>query len=399
VIAIMSLDRSVIPVDQEAFNTETKRRIREPEDLLFASMNLQWFAAEDEGRTEDPTEQKIRKAREEGKVAKSQDVTATVVLLGIIAALALVSRGIFNTLQDMMKYYLSLVSSPPVDDSGILVSAFFGYFTRIMLPIAAVAFVAAYIGNVVQVGFLFTTKPLKPDFKRIAPNFVKYFKRSLFSTEALFNLIKSIVKVVIVVGISYLNIQSRIQEILSLVRRPFMDGFFLIADLAFVIIVEAAIVMLIFSLLDYWFQRRQHRDSLKMTKQEVKEERKNYEGDPQVKARLRQRMREILQANMMRKVPEADVVVTNPTHFAVALEYQRASMDAPRVTAKGQDHLAQRIKAIAAENDVPVMENKPLARALYADVEVGDQIPVQHYQAVAEVLKLVYRMNNQKEAG
>ncbi len=137
----------------------------------------------------------------------------------------------------------------------------------------------------------------------------------------------------------------------------------------------------------------------KMTKQEVKEERKNYEGDPQVKARLRQRMREILQANMMRKVPEADVVVTNPTHFAVALEYQRASMDAPRVTAKGQDHLAQRIKAIAAENDVPVMENKPLARALYADVEVGDQIPVQHYQAVAEVLKLVYRMNNQKEAG
>jgi flagellar biosynthetic protein FlhB len=399
VIAIMSLDRSVIPVDQEAFNTETKRRIREPEDLLFASMNLQWFAAEDEGRTEDPTEQKIRKAREEGKVAKSQDVTATVVLLGTIAALALVSRGIFNTLQDMMKYYLSLVSSPPVDDSGILVSAFFGYFTRIMLPIAAVAFVAAYIGNVVQVGFLFTTKPLKPDFKRIAPNFVKYFKRSLFSTEALFNLIKSIVKVVIVVGISYLNIQSRIQEILSLVRRPFMDGFFLIADLAFVIIVEAAIVMLIFSLLDYWFQRRQHRDSLKMTKQEVKEERKNYEGDPQVKARLRQRMREILQANMMRKVPEADVVVTNPTHFAVALEYQRASMDAPRVTAKGQDHLAQRIKAIAAENDVPVMENKPLARALYADVEVGDQIPVQHYQAVAEVLKLVYRMNNQKEAG
>jgi flagellar biosynthetic protein FlhB len=368
-------------------------------ELLFGRMTLQWFAAEDEGRTEDPTEQKIRKAREEGKVAKSQDVTATIVLLGSIAALALVGRGIFTTLQDMMKFYLSLAANPPVSDSGILVRAFFGYFTRIMLPIAAVAFVAAFLGNVIQVGFLFTTKPLKPDFKRIAPNFAKYFKRSLFSTEALFNLTKSIVKVVIVVGISFLNIQARIQEILALVRRPFIEGFFLIADLAFVIIVEAAIVMLIFSLLDYWFQRRQHRDSLKMTKQEVKEERKNYEGDPQVKARLRQRMREILQANMMRKVPEADVVVTNPTHFAVALEYQRASMDAPRVTAKGQDHLAQRIKAIAAENDVPVMENKPLARALYADVEVGDQIPVQHYAAVAEVLKLVYRMNNRKEAG
>ncbi len=369
------------------------------EDLLFSSMTLQWFAAEDEGRTEDPTEQKIRKAREEGKVAKSQDVSSTIVLLGGIAVLALMGRSIFTTLQDMMKFYLSLVSEAPVQGSGILARAFFEYFTRIMLPIAAVVFVAAFVGNVVQVGFLFTTKPLKPDFKRIAPNFAKYFKRSLFSSEALFNLGKSIVKVVIVVGISFLNVQARIQEILALVRRPFMEGFFLISDLAFAIIVQASIVMLIFSLLDYWFQRRQHRDSLKMTKQEVKEERKNYEGDPQIKARLRQRMREILQANMMRKVPEADVVVTNPTHFAVALEYRRSSMDAPTVTAKGQDHVAQRIKAIAAEHEVPVMENKPLARALYADCEIGDQIPVEHYQAVAELLKLVYRMNNQKEAG
>ncbi len=369
------------------------------ENELFSNMDLQWFAAEEEGRTEEPTEQKIRKARKEGKVAKSQDVSSTIVLLAGIGILALVGKNLFTTMQDMMKFYLGYVSATPVGDSGILVRAFFSFFVRLTLPIGIASFIAAFVGNVIQVGFLFATKPITPDFKRIAPNFARYFKRTLFSTEALFNLIKSIVKVVIVVGISFLNIQARIDEITALVRRPFMEGFFLISDMAFLVILQAAIVMLLFSLLDYWFQRRQHRESLKMTKQEVKEERKNYEGDPQVKARLRQRMREILQNNMIRRVPEADVVVTNPTHYAVALEYRRSSMEAPMVSAKGQDHVAQRIKAVALENDVPVMENKPLARALYADVEIGDQISVQHYQAVAELLKLVYRMNNREEAG
>ncbi|AHC14600.1 flagellar biosynthesis protein FlhB [Salinispira pacifica] len=366
---------------------------------VFERMTLQWFAAEDEGRTEEPTEQKIRKAREDGKVAKSQDVSSTIVLLGSIAVLAFFGRGMFNTMQDMVKYYLGFVANPPVEGSGVLFRAFFSFFLRLTLPVAITAFVMAILGNLIQVGFLFTTKPLKPDFKKIAPNFPKYFKRTLLSTEALFNLSKSIVKVVIVVSISFFNVFIRLEEITGLVRRPFMEGVFLVADIAFLIILEAAIVMLIFSLIDYWFQRKQHRESLKMTKQEVKEERKNFEGDPQVKARLKERMREILQSNMMRKVPEADVVVTNPTHFAVALEYQKESMNAPMVTAKGQDHIAQRMKAIAAEHQVPVMENKPLARALYADVEIGDQIPAQHYQAVAELLKMVYRMNNQKEAG
>ena len=363
---------------------------------IFALMTLQWFAAEDEGRTEEPTEQKIRKAREEGKVAKSSEMSSTIVLLGGIAVLALLGRGIFTTMQDMMKYYLGFVSNPTMDSS--LSQAFFSFLTRMVLPIAVATFIAGILGNVVQVGFLFTTKPLVPDFKRIAPNFPKYFQRALFSKEALFNFSKSVFKVIIVVGVAFLNAWGRIDEIVGLVRLPFMEGFFLIAELVFLIILEASIVMLIFSFFDYWFQRRQHRESLKMTKQEVKEERKNYEGDPQVKARLRQRMRDILQANMMRNIPQADVVVTNPTHFAVALEYRRESMDSPTVVAKGQDHLAERIKAIAQEYDVPVMENKPLARALYADVEIGDQVPVRHYQAVAELLKLVYRMNGRQEA-
>ncbi|MGI9256830.1 MAG: flagellar biosynthesis protein FlhB [Salinispira sp.] len=368
-----------------------------PATISFSAMTLQWFAAEDEGRTEEPTEQKIRKAREDGKVAKSADMSSTIVLLSSVIVLALLGRGMFSTMQDMVKYYFGFISEPNI--TMILSQAFISFFTRMLFPIAVATLVAGFLGNVIQVGFLFTTKPIVPDFKRISPNFPKYFQRVLFSSEALFNLFKSIFKIVIVITISLLNIWARLSEIVALVYRPFMEGFFLIADITFFVLLEAAIVMLAFSFLDYWFQRRKHRDSLKMTKQEVKEERKNYEGDPQVKARLRQRMREILQSNMMRNVPQADVVVANPTHYAVALEYRQESMEAPMVVAKGQDNLAERIKALAAEFDVPVMENKPLARALYADVEVGDQVPVRHYQAVAEILKLVYRMNDAKEAG
>lgn len=367
------------------------------ETVSFSSMTLQWFAAEDEGRTEEPTEQKIRKAREEGKVAKSADVSSTIVLLSEIAVLAVFGRGIFTTMQDMMKYYLGFVSAPEI--TATLSQAFLSFFIRMLLPTAIAAVISGVLGNVIQVGFLFTTKPLVPDFKRISPNFFKYFKRALFSDEAIFNFLKSVVKVAIVASISIFNVWLRIGEIVALVRRPFIEGFLLIADIAFLVLLEAAIAMLVFSLLDYWFQRRKHRESLKMTKQEVKEERKNYEGDPQVKARLRQRMREILQSSMMRNVPRANVVVTNPTHYAVALEYRRESMEAPMVVAKGQDHLAERIKTIAHEFNVPIMENKPLARALYADVEIGDQVPVRHYQAVAELLKLVYRMQDRTEVG
>jgi flagellar biosynthesis protein FlhB len=156
--------------------------------------------------------------------------------------------------------------------------------------------------------------------------------------------------------------------------------------------VEAALAMLVLGLPDYLFQRKQYRDSLKMTKHEVKEERKMHEGDPLVQNRLRERMREILSRNIMKSVPEADVVITNPTHYAVALEWDRLSMTAPMVTAKGQDHLAQRIKEIAGENEVPVIENKPLARALYAEVDLGDVIPEKYYEVMAGVLAQVYKM-------
>jgi flagellar biosynthetic protein FlhB len=244
-----------------------------------------------------------------------------------------------------------------------------------------------------QVGFLFSTKPITPDFSKIAPRFGKWFQRSFASGEAAFNLLKSVVKIIIIGIIAYLAISTRLDDLAGLINSTFHGAVGTIAGIAFRIMLQASIAMLLFSLADYYFQRRQHMESLKMTKQEVKEERKQTDGDPLVKSRLRERMRAILSGNMMRAVPEADVVITNPTHFAVALQYKAGGrMPAPMVIAKGQDNIAFRIREIATEAGVPIMENKPLARALYAEVEIGDVIPEKYYEVMAKIIKEVYTL-------
>lgn len=362
------------------------------------ALHLQWFSAEEEGRTEDATEHKIRKSREEGKVARSQDVSAAVVLIFASVALALLAPSILRSSLEMTDYFFRISTELDITRDEFIVPVFFYYFVRLTLPIAIVCFIAAVLGNLMQVGFLFTTKPIEPDPKKIAPDLVKFVKRSFLSMEALFNLVKSTGKVVIVAVMAALNIMSDIHRILNLVNSNFIDGFQLIAWIAFRILIQTSVIFLVLSLFDYLFQRKQHLESIKMTKQEVKEERKTYEGDPFVKSRLKQRMRELMQRTMIQNVPTADVVITNPTHFAVAMEYKRDSMQAPVVVAKGQDALAQRIRSVAGENGIPIIENKPLARALYAEVEVGDAIPEKFYQAVVTVLKEVYRLDRSKAA-
>ncbi len=369
---------------------------REREQFLLEldAVHLYWFAAEDEGRTEEPTEHKIRKAREEeGKVAKSQDVSAAIILLFCAVTLALLSSYSLEVLQDMVRYFVYRSVEIDITEDHTLLWVFYGYFIRLTLPVAAVAFVAAVMGNLIQVGFLFTTKPITPDPKRVIPNFTRFIQRSFLSLEAIFNLGKAISKVIVIAALAFINIRGELPRIINLATPAVEQSFGLIAWVAFRILVQAAILLLVLSLFDYLFQRRQHREQLKMTKQEVKEERKTYEGDPMVKSRMKQRMQEMLSRNMVRKVPEADVVITNPTHFAVALEYQRDRMHAPMVTAKGQDAIAERIKTIAEENSVPVIENKPLARALYAEVDIGEIIPERFYEAVVAVLKQVYQLD------
>lgn len=355
-------------------------------------VDIQWFAAEDEGRTEEATEYKIKKAREEGRVAKSTEFTSALTLLFPIIAYGILGSYILDNMIEMLRFFLYL--SPEVDittDSQVM-PAFFNYFLKLTLPIFGVAVVAAFMGNVFQVGFLFTAKPITPDLKRILPRFGKFFKRAFFSKEAGFNLFKSIGKVAIIGIIAFINIRMEIDKISRFIDTPLWINIITLSGIAFRILIEAALAMLVLSIPDYFFQRKQYRDSLKMTKQEVKEERKMHEGDPLVQNRLRERMRELLSRNMIQNVPQADVVITNPTHFAVAMEWDREVMPAPTVTAKGQDHLAHRIREVAEEHHVPVMENKPLARAIYAEVEIGDVIPEKYYEVMALVLAEVYRM-------
>ncbi|RKX86769.1 MAG: flagellar biosynthesis protein FlhB [Spirochaetes bacterium] len=360
-------------------------------------IHLQWFAAEDEGRTEEPTEHKLRKAREEGKVVKSSEFTSALILLSSIVVLAILSSGILKTMLNMLKFFLVNSSEIDVTKSAIVSKAFISFFVKISAPIFIVAFVAALLGNIFQVGFMFTVKPITPDIKKIIPKFGKFFKRAMFSSEAAFNLGKSIFKVLIIGFVAYLNIRAEIPKITKSVEAPFFMSFNLIAGIAFRIIVESALALLVLAIPDYMFQKRLHMESLKMSKQEIKEERRMYEGDPLVKSRLRERMRDMLSQNMLRNVPKADVVITNPTHFAIALQWERARMIAPTVTAKGADNIAFKIKEIAGESKVPIVENKPLARALYSEVEIGDEIPEKFYEAMATILAHIYKLSGKEQ--
>ncbi len=361
---------------------------------------LNWFAAEDEGRTEDATEHKIRKAREDGKVAKSAEFSAAIVLLLPILALAGLGGYIFSTMIEMVRFFFTISIEREITGDGGLFPIFIHYMMRMTLPIMGIAFVSALMANLLQVGFLFSTKPITPDLNKIVPNLGKFLQRTIFSTEALFNLGKTLFKVAVIGTVAYINIQGEMDSILRFIEVPFYLSLRTISLVAFRILVESALFMLVLSFPDYMFQRHQHMESLKMTKQEVKEERKMTEGDPLIKSRLRERMHQILSQNMMKSVPEADVVITNPTHFAVALQWKRDTMNAPSVSAKGQDNIALRIREIAADNNVPVVENRPLARALYAEVEVGDEIPENYYEVTAIILAQVYNMGGkEREVG
>jgi flagellar biosynthetic protein FlhB len=262
-------------------------------------------------------------------------------------------------------------------------------------PVIAAVYVTAFTANVAQVGFQFTTEPLK--FKPDKINPISGFKR-MFSAKNLFNLIKSIIKVVIVGFIAYSYVNDRLSDLMTLmgadIKIIIRMGFDMLFDLAF----RICAAMLILALVDYAWQWWQHEQDLKMTKQEIKEEYKQMEGDPKIKSKIKEKQRKISMQRMMSSVPQADVVITNPTHYAIAVKYDLAIADAPIVLAKGQDYVALRIRKLAEENNVTIVENKPLARALYDSVEIGEKIPIELYHAVAEVLAFVYNLKNKKIA-
>ncbi|MDR0494894.1 MAG: flagellar biosynthesis protein FlhB [Treponema sp.] len=355
---------------------------------------LQWFSddAETEGRTEQPTEHKLRRLREEGQMPKSQELVGAVTLFLPALMLLFLAPSMLRTCVEMFRFFfLRAVELDPTKDA-IIAGIFFRYLARMAVPILAVAVFAALFSNIVQVGIMFSTKPITPDFTKVLPRFGQFFSR-IFSVDGLFNLGKSIVKMLIIGGVAFFLIRMEIEKLANLQKAGLWLGLTTVASIAIRMLLICALLLLILSIPDLLFQRWRFRERNKMSRQEMKEEMKMYEGDPQVRNRIRSRFRDLLKQNIAAAVPRADVVITNPTHYAVALEYQKDSMPGPMVTAKGADEAAARIRKLAQDNGVPLVENKPVAQALYREVEVGDYVPETYYSGVATIFRKVMDIN------
>jgi len=364
------------------------------EKTALPYIHLQWFSddAEAEGRTEQPTEHKLRRLREEGQVPKSQELIGAVTLFLPALMLLFMAPSMLRTCEEMLRFFFLRAAELDPTKDAIIVGVFFKYLARLALPILIVAVFAALFSNLVQVGLLFTTKPITPDFTKVLPRFGQFFKH-IFSIDGLFNFGKSIVKMLIIGGVAFFLIKMDINKLANLQKVSPMLGLTMVASLAIRLLLICAVLLLILSIPDLLFQRWRFRERNKMSRQEMKEEMRMYEGDPQIRNRIRSRFRELLKQNINAAVPRADVVITNPTHYAVALEYQRDTMPGPMVTAKGADEMAARIRNLARDNGVPLVENKPVAQALFRETEVGDYIPEAYYSVVATIFRKVMDIN------
>ena len=363
--------------------------------------NLQWFAKDGEGgeKTEPATAKKLKDARDEGKVAKSRELNSAFDLIVLFLCLKIFVSFVGEKFIDIFSYiYENMPDFVKINEGGLSVQAVAGLIASvtlksllIMLPFMAFGFVVTLLVSIVQVGWKVSTKPMQPDLSKLNP--LNGFKR-IVSKDSLFELVKSILKIVIIIYIAYTSIKDNANDLFALYDLGLNQAVALVGTLIINTGIKISIVYLVIGLADFIYQKHKFNEDMKMTKQEVKDEYKNTEGDPQIKGRQRRKMQEVSQKRMMQDVPKADVVITNPTHFAVALKYEAEVSSAPVVLAKGEDYLAQKIKEVARENKIEIVENKPLARMLYHNVDVGAEIPPELYQAVAEVLAAVYKAKN-----
>jgi len=345
--------------------------------------------ADEQEKTEEPTSKKLEDARKEGNVAKSQDVVGVVTLVVGVVILIFYMKYLFYHTMNFYVYYISFISHQFTTDDfiNLAIKSFFELIL-LLIPIFISIMLAGIIGNIAQFGFLFTTKPLKPKFSKLNP--ITGLK-NLFSKKKLFEGLKMTLKVAIAFGIGFHLFLTWLDEIPKLELFPLYTQIKWIIDKAIILSFTMIAVFFVFAIIDFAFQKYSYKKSLRMSKQEIKDEMKNTEGNPEIKAKIRQIQMKMASQRMMKDIPKADVVVTNPTHYAVAIRYNSTEDKAPKVIAKGVDHLAQKIKEIAREHDVMIVENKPLARQLYAEVEIGEYIPEKLYKAVIEVLVLVYK--------
>lgn len=373
----------------------------EEKQYFFLEYNLQWFAKDGEGgeKTEPATAKKLKDAREEGQVAKSKELSAAIDLIVLFLVLKIfisyigesllsVFPVIYNKMPDIINDSaggMSILSATTVINNVMLV------ILKVVAPVFIIGIMCCILINVFQVGWKVTTKPMQPKASKINP--LSGFKR-IFSKDSLFELVKSIAKIALITYVAYTSIKDHQNELFLLYDIPLMQVIILVGTIVIDAGFQISLVYLVVGIVDWLYQKHKFKEDMKMTKQEVKDEYKNTEGNPEIKGRQRSKMREVSQRRMMQNLPTADVVITNPTHLSVAIKYDAEQNSAPVVIAKGEDFLAMKIREIAKENNIEIVENKPLARMLYANVDVGAEVPPELYQAVAEVLAFVYSLKN-----
>ncbi len=347
-----------------------------------------------EDKTEKATPKRRNKARGEGQVAYSKDVALVIMLFGAIWGLYFLGPYMRNQLLYETRYLIGRMNYPfnANNIQGFIMSVVVDLF-KIIAPMLGLILFLSYFSNVIQFGHMFTTKPLKPKLSKIKP---KLTELKLFKKDKLVELGSSLGKLAIICPVVYFTIKGELGTIITLMHNTVAELFNYIAYLIFKVVLRITLMMIFIAGLDFAYRKWKHEEDLKMTKQEVKDERKNADQDPQIKSRIRSFGRDIMRKLMYQEVPKADVVITNPTHIAIAIKYDPTEMDAPKVVAKGMRLIAQKIKDIAREHNVPIVENKPLARILYKTVDVGGYVPPDLYRAVAEILAYVYKMNRKR---
>ena len=369
------------------------------DSALLIKYNLQFFAEDANGaeKTEQPTAKKLDDARKEGQVAKSQEIATAFTLLALFVIIRVIYPFMGTNFQTLFERVYNNIPNVARTYDGMLPVAYIrsiltnAILTMLLIsaPFFIVAFIIAFLSDLVQVGFKPTGKPLQPKLSKLNP--ISGMKK-IFSARKLFDLGKSLLKLVVMAAVIYSFFTGRTESLFLLYDMPLGQAIGLMGNLIIDLGFRIAAAYMVIAFIDLIYQRRKFNKDMMMTKKEVKDEYKNSEGDPQVKGAQKRRMMEASRRRMMQQLPQADVVITNPTHYAVAIKYDAEESDAPIVVAKGADYLAQKIKEIARDNKVEIVENKPLARMLYANVEVGEMVPPELYKAVAEVLAYVYHL-------
>jgi flagellar biosynthetic protein FlhB len=337
-------------------------------------------------------------AREKGQVARSQELVSVILLVACLIYFYFGGSGLLGKIMELMTFGFRSASRAELTSES-LVYLFVDYIFKgfiILFPIMLTVVIAAILGNVLQIGVLFSAESVTPKISKIDP--IKGFQR-LFSMRSFVELIKSIFKICIIGTVAYFVVKDETDNVLVLMEQSAWGTMNYLGRISFKILLSTTIVLIALAILDYVYQRWEYEKSLRMTKQEIKDEYKNTEGDPLIKARIRRIQREAAQKRMMSEVPKADVVITNPTHLAIAIKYDHENMQAPMVVAKGANIIAEKIKQIAGENDVLIVEDKPLAQVLYKMVDINDLIPEDLYKAVAEVLAFVYDQKKKRIFG